>query len=714
MDDSSVAPQPAGETRDADGLGQLLSLKDGDAFVVADDYGDILGGADGFFDNDTRLISRFRLLIGGRSPSRLGSGVSRDNVIFTFHGANRPLPGMGAKATPPGVLHIERRRFLWKRRLYERLRIVNHSLDDEILPVSYGFAADFHDIFEIRGMKRPAGRGTVEAPALNGRSVAFAYNGLDGVRRETVIAFSEPPGRLSSNQAEFMFSLHPRGRFEIYLEIGHEAGPTPTRERFRAAATLAILAARKRRRRGATVRARGPRFNEWLRQSRADIALLSTDLASGPYPYAGIPWFSTPFGRDGIITAWQMLWVDPGLARGVLSYLAGRQATEVSAFRDSAPGKIMHETRGGEMADLKEIPFGLYYGGVDTTPLFVALAGAYAKRTGDLDFITKLWPALSAAVGWLETYGDSNGDGLIDYARGEDSGLSNQGWKDSEDSIFHADGRFPKGPIALVEVQGYAFAAYRAMAELGERLGDNRAPLWAERAEAMRIRVEERFWMEEEGFYGVAIDGDGQLCRSLTSNAGHLLFVGLPSEARADRVGERLLSGSFLTGWGLRTLASTSPRYNPMSYHNGTVWPHDTAICAAGMSRYGHRASAATVLENMFRAASHFDMRLPELFCGFPRAPGEPPIAYPVACMPQAWAAGSVFMVLQACLGLEIDGFRGEITLTKPHLPQGVDRIALWGVELGNRKIDIKLGRTDSQQTVPAVWSSQPEWLVQG
>jgi glycogen debranching enzyme len=407
-----------------------------------------------------------------------------------------------------------------------------------------------------------------------------------------------------------------------------------------------------------------------------------------------------------------MLWLDPGLARGVLAYLAGRQATEVSAFRDSAPGKIMHETRRGEMADLKEIPFGLYYGGVDTTPLFVALAGAYARRTGDLAFIKGLWPALTAAAGWMADHGDSNRDGLIDYARGEDSGLANQGWKDSEDSIFHRDGRFPKGPIALVEVQGYAFAAYRAMAELGERLGDPRARLWADRAEAVREAVERRFWMEEEGFYGVAIDGDGVLCRSLTSNAGHLLFVGLPSAERAERVAQRLLSGAFLTGWGLRTLSSASPRYNPMSYHNGTVWPHDTAICAAGMSRYGHRGSAAVVLEHLFRAASHFDMRLPELFCGFTRAPGEPPIAYPVACMPQAWAAGSVFMVLQACLGLEIDGERGEITLTRPHLPQGVDRVALWGLQVGDARVDIKLGRTDSMQTVPVVSTSHPDLLV--
>ena len=718
MDDSTLAPQDGPNVSEAepvavDGLGQLLSLKDGDCFLVANAYGDILGGVDGFFDDGTRLLSRLRLLIGGISPSRLGSGVSRDNVVFSFHGANRRLPQMGEKTAPPGVLHIERRRFLWKRRVYERLRIINHSLDHEILPIAYEFGADFRDVFEIRGMKRKA-RGTMAPTKAHGRRVSFAYTGLDKVERNTVIEFSEPPGRLSGERAEFMISLHPRGRFELYVEIGRDIGEVPNKARYRHACARAIMAQRRRGHDGARVRVRGPRFNQWLEQSRSDIALLTTVLDTGPYPYAGIPWFSTPFGRDGIITAWQMLWIDPSLARGVLTYLAKRQAHEVSAFRDSAPGKIMHETRDGEMANLNEIPFGLYYGGVDTTPLFVALAGAYADRTGDLAFIRTLWPALCAALEWMDRFADSNGDGLIDYARGAKTGLANQGWKDSEDSIFHANGRFPDGPIALVEVQGYAFAAYRAMANLGERLGHGDYERWSQRAETIREAVEARFWMEDEGFYGVAIDGDGQLCRPLTSNAGHLLFVGLPTPERAARVGEQLLSSKFLTGWGLRTLASNSVRFNPMSYHNGSVWPHDTAICAAGMSRYGHRSSAAVLLESQFQAASHFDLRLPELFCGFTRRAGEPPIAYPVACMPQAWAAGSVFMVLQACLGVEIDGWTSKVMLTQPYLPQGVDRVALWGLEVGDHRVDVRLGRTDSMQLEPTVATSHPEVLVQG
>ena len=711
MDDSSAPPSVETELHEPEGLGQLLSLKDGDSFMVADAYGDVLGVADGFFDHDTRLLSRYRLLIGGRSPARLSSSVSRDNVQFLFHGANRPLPELGRKATPPGVLHIERRRFLWRSRMFERVRIVNYSLDDHIFPLSVEIGADFRDMFEIRGMRRSI-RGRTTSPILDGRRIIFGYHGLDKRERASVVEFSEPPARLNAHRADFMLALQPKRRFDLFIEVGAKVEDVPGRERFRAAAREAILATRARRRQGGEVRAPGRRFNDWVSQSRADLALLTASLPTGPYPYAGIPWFSTPFGRDGLITAWQMLWLDPSLARGVLTYLASRQATEISAFRDSAPGKIMHETRRGEMANLDEIPFGLYYGGVDSTPLFVALAGAYADRTGDLDFIRALWPNLTAAVDWIERYGDSDGDGLIDYARGAGTGLANQGWKDSEDSIFHVDGRFPNGPIALVEVQGYAFAAYQAMAALGGRLGDARASAWADKAQAIREAVEARFWMEDKGFYGVAIDGDGALCRTLTSNAGHLLFVGLPSPERAERVTQTLLSGAFMTGWGLRTLAMGTVRYNPMSYHNGSVWPHDTAICAAGMSRYGLRQEAALVLDNLLEAATHFSMRLPELFCGFTRGVGQPPIAYPVACLPQAWAAGSVFMLLQACLGLEIDGWSGRVRLDRPHLPPGVDALALTDLQLGLERLDLRLSRDGAGRSATTVVCSRPDALV--
>ena len=596
MDDAYSVQTTAADTNDQDGLETLMALKDGDAFLVADHWGDVKSGADGLFERDTRLLSRFVLTFGRARPSRLSSGVTKDNVFFTCHSTNRPLPPMGGRSAPAGVLHLERRRFLWDRRLFERVRMVNHGVEDILLPLTFEFDADFADIFQVRGTVR-AQHGEIHPPVIDGRRVTFSYTGLDGVGRTSCLAFSEPPARLSANRAEFMFSL-PRGRsLDLFIECGLDACEQPDEARWRWHAILARLAMRRRLRRGAIVEGgRNQGFNDWLRQSRADIALLVTDLPTGPYPYAGTPWFSTPFGRDGIITAWQMLWIDPGLAKGVLTYLASRQATETNAFMDSAPGKIMHETRGGEMSVLGEVPFGLYYGGVDTTCLFIALAGAYARRTNDYGTIRALWPHLIAAAGWMSDYGDSNGDGLIDYARAADTGLSNQGWKDSEDSIFHADGRFPKGPVALLEVQGYAFAAWKALAEMGAALGDGRALEWAARAEALRALVEDRYWMEDEGFYAIALDGDGEQCRAVASNAGHLLFMGLPSHERARRVTRRMLTAEFRSGWGLRTLAKGQARFNPMSYHNGSVWPHDTALAAAGMAANVRSKAAMSAL----------------------------------------------------------------------------------------------------------------------
>ncbi|MGQ2990496.1 MAG: amylo-alpha-1,6-glucosidase [Brevundimonas sp.] len=700
MDDSYSVQTTAAESTETGTLDTLQALKDGDLFLVADAWGDLKDGADGLFDHDTRILSRFVLTAGSARPSRLSSAVSRDNVFFTAHGTNRPLPPMGGRSAPAGVLHLERRRFLRDGRMFERVQITNHGIEEVLLPLAFDFGADFADIFQVRGTLR-AKRGELHAPTHDGRRVMFAYTGLDGVRRTSCLSFSEPPARLTGTRAEFMFSL-PAGRtVDLYIECGVDICAAPDRDRWRRNAVEAKLAMRRRRRRGASVRGpRNPLFNHWLDQSRADIALLTTDLPTGPYPYAGTPWFSTPFGRDGIISAWQMLWLDPSLAKGVLTYLAARQATEVSAFRDSQPGKIMHETRGGEMSALHEVPFGLYYGGVDTTCLFVALAGAYAKRTGDLDLIRRLWPNLIAAVEWMRDYGDSNGDGLIDYQRAAETGLSNQGWKDSEDSIFHRDGRFPRGPVALLEVQGYAYAAWLAMGELGELLGDARAQAWEDQAHEIRFLVEDRFWMEDEGFYAIALDGDGNPCEAIASNAGHLLFTGLPTQARAEAVTRRLLSSEFRSGWGLRTLATGQARFNPMSYHNGSVWPHDTSLGVAGMAGYGERDAAAMILGEIYSAASHFHMRLPELFCGFERQPGEPPIAYPVACLPQAWAAGSVFLMLQAALGVTIDAFKKTVTIDAPVLPAGVERLSVTRLQVGEARVDLDFHRLGDQVVV--------------
>jgi glycogen debranching enzyme len=675
---------------------RLFVLKEGDSFVVADGFGNIVGEDDGLFRNDTRVLSRFRLALAGQAPSLLSAAVSEDNVVFTSHMTNQPLPPLGGSATPEGVIHISRSRFLWGKHLLERLAFVNYGRSASVLPLRLEFAADFRDMFEVRGQTRPQ-RGKLLPPEIGSRSVLLRYEGLDGVLRTTGIIFSSVPTRLIGDCAEFVISLPPSTEIELYIEIAALCPSEPSRDAFRSAAAKARVAMRRHRRRGARLRTSGRIFNEWIDKSGADLALLTSDLDTGPYPYAGIPWFSTPFGRDAIITALQTLWLDPGLARGVLAFLAEHQAQEVSAFRDSAPGKIMHETRKGEMTARNELPFGQYYGGVDTTPLFVILAGAYADRTGDLDFVKSLWPSLQAAMSWMDGPGDSNGDGLLDYARGESTGLANQAWKDSEDSIFHADGSFPVGPVAVLEVQGYSFAARTAMASLAGHLGElKEAEGWAASAEALRAAVEERFWMPESRFYGIAIDGKGALCRVRASNVGHLLYCGLPAPERADSVADQFMTSAFNSGWGIRTLAEGQARYNPMSYHNGSVWPHDSGLAASGMARYGHREATVQLLNQTFETAVHFGMRLPELFCGFARRPGEAPIAYPVACLPQAWAASCVFMMLQACLGIRIDGWKREVHIYNPALPVGIDHLNIRDLRVGDSSVDLAFHRVGS------------------
>lgn len=683
-----------------EGTLQSFALKHGDSFLVFDHFGDIAGSSDGFYRNDTRVLSRLVLSLGGRRPSLLGSGVGQDNVVFTAHMTNRPLPPLGGESMPEGVIHIERSRLLWEGRLYERIELTNFGTGRTGLSLRFAFAADFADMFEVRGTSRPA-RGALELPVLGGDSVELSYRGLDEVLRVAALRFSVRPDEINAGGAAFNIALAREERTELYLEIGAELGDAPSRERFRLAAARARWDMRRRRRRGATVRSASPLFNAWLGRSRADLALLTTELPTGPYPYAGIPWFSTAFGRDAIVTALQILWLDPSLARGVLRYLGSTQAKETNAFQDAQPGKIMHETRKGEMTALGELPFGRYYGGVDTTPLYVMLAGAYAERTGDLALIDEIWPALGAAMAWLEGEGDSNRDGFVDYASARPTGLANQGWKDSNDSVFHSDGGFPKGPIALVEVQGLAFAASRAMSELAAMRGDQAmAGLWRARAEERAAAAEGRFWSDELGFYGIALDGEGALCAVRGSNAGQLLFTGLPSAPHAAIVTRELLGAAFSNGWGLRTLGMGEARFNPMSYHNGSVWPHDTALCAAGMARYGERAGIVRLTDELFAASIHFDMRLPELYCGFSRRAGEPVIAYPVACLPQAWSSGAVFMLVQACLGIRIDGRAGEISIERPHLPTGIDHLLICGIEIGDGHVDLAFERIGGQIVV--------------
>jgi glycogen debranching enzyme len=671
------------------------SLKHDDTFVVLDSHGDIgasAGGPDGLFNADTRYLARLELVLDEVQPLLLGSNLRDDNSALTVDLTNPDVYRGGRLVLRKDMLHIVRTIFLWRGAAYQRIGVQNHSEDPASFDLTLLFDNDFADLFEVRGERRQR-RGSGSSKLLGPSDVVLDYVGLDEKLRVTALQFDPRPTRLAVNAATYHLDLAPQQVRSLFVTVSCNkqtiSKPVPF---FRG-----LLAHRREMRqstRGATsIETSNDIFNEVLCRSMADLNILMTDTAQGRYPYAGIPWYSTTFGRDGIITALQMLWVDARVARGVLNRLALYQARTVDPLADAEPGKILHEMRGGEMAALREVPFAQYYGSVDATPLFVLLAGLYVERTGDEKTLADLWPSIEAALSWIDGPGDPDKDGFVEYRRASEQGLANQGWKDSYDAIFHADGRLAQGHIALAEVQGYVFAGKRLAALCAMRLG------FAERArqleaEAQRLaeRFEEAFWCEELGTYALALDGAKEPCRVRTSNAGQLLFTGIVREDRARMVAADLMRPDFFTGWGIRTVARGEARYNPMSYHNGSIWPHDNALIALGLARYGLEHSVEQVFKALFDAATYMDLRrLPELFCGFRREKGRGPTLYPVACAPQAWASATPFTLLEAALGLEFDARRGEIRLRNPRLPGFISEVILRELRLGPASVDLRV-----------------------
>lgn len=592
------------------------------------------------------------------------------------------------------TVHIGRTLFLSDGSLRERIALTNHGAEEVRLTLSLAFASDFADIFEVRGVHRKS-RGLAWSRTLGTGGVVLSYKGLDSVLRETALSFEPAPTAQTESVATYSLRLAPGARRTIFVTVSSRGLlPQSTLSFFQGLA--ALHRERRLQTRGtASIETSNSVVNEILCRSMADLDMLITATPDGPYPYAGIPWYSTSFGRDGLITALELLWMAPAVAAGVLRRLARHQATAEDARCDSSPGKILHEMRGGEMAALGEIPFACYYGSVDSTPLFVMLAGLYLQRTGDEALLRELWPAIERALTWIDSKGDLDGDGFVEYARAAETGLANQGWKDSHDAVFHADGSLAEGPIALVEVQGYVYAAKHLAAECARRLGlPERGDALARQANELQARFEQAFWCEDIGTYALALDGAKRPCRVRTSNPGQALATGIASSDRARRVAAGLMDRRFFSGWGVRTVASGEARFNPMSYHNGSIWPHDNALIARGLACYGCKETLSPIFEALVRAATYMEhRRIPELYCGFRKRPGRGPTLYPAACSPQAWAAGAPFLMLQAMLGLEFDCAARRVLLVNPCLPASAGRIIVRNLALGEANIDFALCR---------------------
>lgn len=682
---------------------ETFVLKVDDTFAVLDRMGDVCPegrSEQGLYHGGTKFVSMLRLRIRGQRPLLLSSSMLENNMLQKVDLTNPDLfDEQHNLVIPYGTLHVSRSKFCQNAACFERIQISNYAAEPVRVEFSLDFAANFVDVFEVRGTQRE-GRGKLLAPLIERGAASLRYLGRDDVVRTTRLAFSPAPTELLPGRARFELELAGKQDFTLNLHIACQIGganelPERSVRSFDVEWGNAVARVEEREADECQIVTSNVEFGDWLERSRSDLRMLLTDTAQGPYPYAGVPWFSTPFGRDGIWTALEVLWVRPEVARGVLLFLSEHQAKTEDPSADAEPGKILHEMRWGEMATLREIPFGRYYGSIDSTPLYLMLAHRYYRRTADRALIQSIWPNLLAAVEWLGAYGDVDGDGFLEYGRRSKDGLIQQGWKDSNDSVFHADGRLAQGPIALAEVQAYTFAALHGMSELAAAYGDRELSLnLAQRASALRDRFDAAFFSEEIGMYALALDGEKKPCLVKSSNAGHAFYTGIARPERAISVARELFGDSMFSGWGVRTLAVNEQRYNPMSYHNGSIWPHDNAIIAAGLADYGMKREAARVTEAMFDAARFMNLtRLPELFCGFPRELEQGPTLYPVACSPQAWASGAVYMLLSALLGLDVDALNDRVVLRHAVLPPFLDHMEISGLRVGKAALDLRLDR---------------------
>ncbi|HEY9364404.1 MAG TPA: amylo-alpha-1,6-glucosidase [Chitinophagaceae bacterium] len=648
----------------------------------------------GIYHRGTRFINKLELRINGLQPSLLSSTIKKDNEILSVDLTN---PFLAQCNIEENIIHISRTQFIRDGTYFEEISFVNYGNEPCTINVSLSFSSDFVDIFEIRGIKRNVERNKVFVEQED-HKIFLHYKGLDEIERSTEIIF---PGNLTieNNDARMAMDLVPQVQQKISYTIFFRTS-AEEKELLNRGEALDLLQHELTSGRSMfpEIITANNQFNHWLNRSRADIISLLAITPYGKYPFAGVPWYNTAFGRDGLITAMETLWAAPEISRDVLKFLAVMQATDLNPLKDAEPGKIMHETRNGEMSNTGEVPFKEYYGTIDATPLFVMLAGMYYERTEDVQTITDIWPNIKAALAWINDYGDLDGDGFVEYKHKAENGLTNQGWKDSYDSIMYEDGELCEPPIALCEVQAYVYGAKKYAAKLALIFNDNElADRMKKEAKEMKKKFNDEFWDEDLGCYVLALDKNKKPCRVVSSNAGQCLFTGITDKSKAKIMAKRLTQEDIYSGWGIRTLSSTAVRYNPMSYHNGSVWPHDNALIAYGLSLYGQQREVLKIMQSLFDASLFIELqRLPELYCGFTCKPNEGPTAYPVACSPQAWSVAAVFMVLQACLKIEINALEKKVIFNKPTLPEYLSEMSVLNLKLGNQNCHFILRRHDN------------------
>jgi glycogen debranching enzyme len=718
IDESERAPVPPGFEVDpeatalfngrstfvlSEDIVSLLATKEGDMFLYCEREGDLRSGRAGMglYYRDTRFLSDYRMQIGGRAPVLLSASAER--AYMSYVDLTNPALADGPDPLPEQTINIRRTRVI-RDRLYERIRFKNYNAKRIRFRVSLDFAADFADIFHVRGLVAER-TGTFYKPRLEGQTLTFGHLGEDRLLRELRIDLGTIP-----TEVEFGVGAV-RAHFDVDL-VGHQTKilsfvfEPVVDDAHREAVGFDVAIHELRRSYDAwdhectTIHTDNELFNTLLQRGRRDLRALLTETPEGRYIAAGIPWYVATFGRDSLITAHQILMLNPAPARDVLKMLARHQGNKIDQWRDEEPGKILHEVRTGQLANAGIVPHTPYYGTIDATPLFLILYGTYFKWTNDRQLAEELLPNVERALEWCDRYGDIDGDGFLEYQKHSSRGLDNQGWKDSGDSIVHADGTLAEPPIALAEVQAYVYLGKLRVADVFEHLGRERdAVRLREEAHLLRKRFNKAFWVPEDAYYALALDGNKRPVRSVTSNPAHGLYCDILDEDKAAEVAKRLLQPDMFSGWGIRTMSKSSAAYNPMSYHNGTVWPHDNAWIAAGLKRYRHHKQTNRIATAIFDAAVFVDyMRLPELFCGFTRRTPNQPVHYPVACSPQAWAAGSPFLLLQAMLGLSARAPENLLTINLPFLPPWLNWVELRNLKVGDSTISL-LFRREGEMT---------------